>query len=197
MKKTGMLSVLLMALIFAGCIGRPAVTGTVPGEEDQSVVGLYKLRSLDPLQISLLGIPEEKMIETIIDEKGTITLPYIDTPVRATGMTTSELERKIQRIYTDGQIYRNITVNVSTSAKIYYMEGEVRKPQEYLLNRRITLLQAIAAASGYTEYANPKNVTITRNGQIMKFNTKELEKHPEWDVPVEAGDRIKVNRSVF
>jgi polysaccharide export outer membrane protein len=197
MKNTGIFLMLLTAFVLAGCASRPATMGTVPGEEDQSVVGLYQLRALDPLQISLLGIPEEKLIETIIDEKGTITLPYIDAPVQASGMTTSELERKIQRIYTDGQIYRNLTVNIATTAKIYYMEGEVRKPQEYLLNRRITLLQAIAAASGYTEYANPKNVTITRSGQIMKFNTKELEKHPEWDVPVEAGDRIKVNRSVF
>ncbi len=66
-----------------------------------------------------------------------------------------------------------------------------------MLNRRITLLQAIAAASGYTEYANKRNVTITRNGQIMRFNAKEIEKHPERDVPVEAGDRIKVHRSFY
>ena len=194
MKKAEIFLVLLMTLVLAGCISRPAV---IPGEEDLSVVGLYQLRSLDPLQISLLGIPEEKQIETIIDEKGTITLPYIDEPVVASGLTTSELERTIQRIYTDGKIYRNITVNIATTAKIYYMEGEVREPQEYPLNRRITLLQAIAAARGYTEYANRKNVIITRNGQIMKFNTKDLEKHPELDVLVEAGDRIKVNRSVF
>lgn len=184
-------------VFLGGCISRPAMTGVLPGEEDPSVVGLYQLRSLDPLTVGLLGIPEEKQIETVIDEKGTITLPYIETPVQASGLTTSELERKIQRIYTDGQIYRNITVNVATTAKTYYMEGEVRKPQEYPLSRRITLLQAIAAASGYTEYANKKNVTITRKGQIMKFNAKKLEEHPEWDVPVEAGDRIKVHRSVF
>ncbi len=192
MKKTGIFLMLLAVFVLTGCVGHPVA---VP--DDTSVVGLYQLRALDPLQISLLGIPSEKQIDTIIDEKGTITLPYIDTPVQAAGMTTSELERKIQSIYTDGKIYRNITVNIVTTAKIYYMEGEVRKPQEYLLNRRITLLQAIAAASGYTEYANPKNVTITRNGKIMKFNTVDLEKHPELDVPVEAGDRIKVNRSVF
>ena len=73
---------------------------------------MYQLRPLDALQISLLGIPTEKQIEAIIDEKGTITLPYVDEPIKASGMTTSELERKIQRIYTDGKIYRNITINV-------------------------------------------------------------------------------------
>lgn len=197
MKKTEIFLVLLMVLVLTGCSSRPVVMGTGPDEEGASAVGLYQLRPLDPLVVSLLGIPEEKQLETVIDEKGTITLPYIDEPVKASGLTTSELERKIQHIYTDGQIYRNITVNIVTKAKSYYMEGEVRQPQEYPLNRRITLLQAIAAASDYTEYANKRKVTITRNGQIMKFNAKEIEKHPEMDVPVEAGDRIKVHRSLL
>jgi polysaccharide export outer membrane protein len=163
----------------------------------EAVTGAYTLKPLDPLQISLLGIPEEKVLDVIIDEQGKITLPYIDAPIAAAGMTTSELERKIQRIYTEGQIYRSITVNVLTSAKMYYMEGEIRNPQEYPINRRITLLQAIAASGGYTEYANKKNVTITRNGQVIKVNAKELEEHPEQDIPVEAGDRIKVHRSFY
>jgi hypothetical protein len=36
---------------------------------------------------------------------------------------------------------------------------------------------------------------VTRNGQVIKFNAKEIEKHPEMDIPIEAGDRIKVRRS--
>ncbi|MFA7257334.1 MAG: polysaccharide biosynthesis/export family protein [Kiritimatiellales bacterium] len=197
MKKKGIIFTVLTILVLAGCSSRPPMIGGVPGEEDSSVVGLYQLRSLDPIQISLLGIPEEKQIDTVIDEKGNLSLPYIDEPVKASGLTTSELERKIQKIYTDGQIYRNITVNVLTSAKSYYMEGEVSRPQEYPLTRRITLLQAIAAASGYTDFANKKNVTITRDGQIIKVNARDIEKHPEWDIPIEAGDRINVHRSMF
>lgn len=196
MKKAGLLCILMMTFFFSGCSSRPS-TGAGSGKEDSILVGFYQLRSLDSLKVSLLGIPEEKIIETVIDEKGNITLPYIDEPVKASGFTTSELERKIQRIYTDGRIYRSITVNVLTSAKSYYMEGEVRRPQEYPLNRRITLLQAVAAASDYTEYANKKHITITRNGQVLKFNAKELEKYPELDPPIEAGDRIKVHRSMF
>jgi polysaccharide biosynthesis/export protein VpsN len=197
MKKAGIFFTVWMMLILAGCSSRPVIIGGVPGEEDSSVVGLYQLRSLDPIQISLLGIPEEKQLESVIDEKGNLSLPYIDEPVKASGLTTSELERKIQKIYIDGQIYRNITVNVLTSAKSYYMEGEVSRPQEYPLSRRITLLQAIAAASGYTDFANKKNVTITRNGKVIKVNAKDIEKHPDWDIPIEAGDRINVHRSMF
>ena len=196
MKKTGTVFALLFALVLAGCSG-PAVFDSGSDVEEGTLVGLYKLRALDPLSITLLGIPQEKQIDVVIDEKGNITLPYIREPVQAAGLTTSKLEREIQRIYTEGGIYRNITVNIQTFAKSYYMEGEVKSPQEYSLSRRITLLQAIAAASGYTEYANRKRVTITRNGQIITFSAEKLEKHPELDVPIEAGDRIKVHRSFF
>ncbi len=196
MKKTGNLFALLIILMLAGCFS-PSTMDISSGNEDAPLVGLYRLRALDPLVITLLGIPQEKQMETVIDERGNITIPYIEEPVPAAGLTTSELERKIQRIYTEGQIYRNITVNIRAHAKIYYVEGEVKRPQEYELNRRITLLQAIAAASGYTEYANKTKVTITRNGQVATYNAKKLEKHPELDVPVEAGDRIKVHRSFF
>jgi len=197
MKKTGLIFTLLLIFVLAGCFSPPIVDVESVEEDGGPMVGLYRLRALDPLVITLLGIPQEKQLDEVIDEQGNITLPYIKAPVPAAGLTTSELEREIQRIYTEEEIYRNITVNIQTHAKIYYVEGEVKRPQEYELNRRITLLQAIAAASGYTEYANKKNVTITRNGQIMRFNAKEIEKHPERDAPVEAGDRIKVHRSFY
>jgi len=196
MKKTGSLFALLLIFILAGCFS-PSGFDVSSEDENAPLVGLYRLRALDPLVITLLGIPQEKQLDAVIDEHGNITLPYIEEPVPASGLTTSELEREIQRIYTEGEIYREITVNIQTHAKIYYVEGEVKRPQEYVLNRRITLLQAIAAASGYTEYANKTKVTITRNGQVMKFNAKKIERHPELDVPVEAGDRIKVCRSIF
>ena len=196
MKKTEIIFLVLLGAMLTGCFS-PSAMDVAVVDENAPLVGLYRLRALDPLRIEMLGIPEEKALDTSIDERGNITIPYIFEPIRVAGMSTSELEREIQKIYTENEIYRNITINVQTLAKIYYLEGEVQRPQEYPLNRRITLLQAIAAASGYTEYANKKNVTITRNGKVTKFNAKDIEKHPELDVPIEAGDRIKVNRTFY
>ena len=185
----------LSALIFSGCF--------FTGRNNQSAssgqsVGLYRLRPQDPIQITLLGIPEEKGLEVIVDEYGRITLPYIDEPLKVDGMTTSELERFIQKRYIDGKIYRSITVNVLTSAKSYFIEGEIRRPQEYMLNRGITLLQAIAAAGGYTEYANKRNILVTRRGgEILKFDARYLERNPNKDILIQAGDRINVNRTFY
>jgi protein involved in polysaccharide export with SLBB domain len=55
-----------------------------------------------------------------------------------------------------------------------------------------TLLQAIAGARGYTPFANKKKVSILRHGKIYSYNAKDLEKHPEKDVKIKAGDVIKV-----
>ena len=194
MKKEFIFFTIIISFLM-GC-SSPVMIGEEP-EEATALVGLYTLTPMDPLLVTLLGIPEEKQIDTVIDEKGTITLPYIQEPIQAADLSTSQLEREIQRIYIEGGIYRSITVNIQTSAKTYYMEGEINRPQEYPLSRRITLLQAIAAASGYTEYANKKSIIITRRGTIIRANAKELEKHPELDIPIEAGDRIKVDRSFY
>jgi len=195
MKKTGVLTIFLMTLVLAGCLSLDHVEPVV--EDSDSLIGLYSLKPLDPLVITLLGIPTEKEIQTTVDEYGQITLPYINDPIEVVGLSTSALEREIQRIYTEGGIYRNITVNIQTTAKTYFMEGEVARPMEYPLNRRITLLQAIAAASGYTEYADKKDITIIRQGEIIKVNAKDIEKNPEKDIPIEAGDRIKVDRTFY
>jgi len=187
---------LWLMFVLTGCLST-SVVEDVSEEDGAPLVGLYKLRALDPVVITLLGIPQETALDAVIDEHGNITLPYVKEPVRAVGMTTSALEREIQRIYTEGEIYRNITVNIQTPSKVYYMEGEIERAQEYSLSQRITLLEAIAVAGGYTEYATPKKVTITRNGQVRVYNAKKIEKHPELDIPIEAGDRIKVYRSFF
>lgn len=192
MKKIGVFIVLLAAIVFSGCVETVSVMDSV--EDTNALVGLYKLKPLDPLYISFLGIPQEKQVETVIDEYGEITLPYLQEAVTAAGLTVSELEREIQRVYIEGDIYQTITINVQASSKSYFMEGEVMRPQEYPLNRRITLLQAIAAAGGTTEFAN-NAVVVTRGGENLELNMKKLRKNPELDIPIEAGDRIKVERS--
>lgn len=195
MKKYGAFFALLLAVIISGCAGPTIVTKSE--NESGALVGLYNLKPLDPLFVSLLGIPDEKQIQTVVDEYGQIKLPYIKKPVQASGLSISELERKIQDSYIEGGIYRNVTVNIQTSAKSYFMEGEVNQPTEYPLDRPITLLQAIAAAGGYTDFADKSDITITRSGKNIEVNTKKIERNPELDIPLEAGDRIKVDRTFY
>lgn len=157
----------------------------------------YRLRQGDPVIIYLRGIlPRDDEVQDIVDEKGFVTLPFIDD-VPAVGKTASELERDIQRTYIDRGIYRTVTVNVILPSQSFFVQGEVRAPQRYPLLTGVTIMQAIAAAGGYTEFADPKRVTLTRGGVVRTINMREIERDPKRDFMIESGDVIRVPRSIF
>ena len=158
------------------------------------------MKAGDPIVIYLRGIPgipggEQKM-EDIIDENGAINLPYLGS-IQAGGKTSTEVEQAIHKAYIDQQIYKYITVNVVVPSRSYYVRGEIRQPGRFPLMSRVTVIQAIAAAGGFTEFANPSKVEILRGDERIPVNAAVLERHPERDKEIEAGDVIIVQRSFF
>ncbi len=162
------------------------------------VVSGYRLQAGDPVYVYLRGIPEASDYEFVLPHDGYINLPYI-SPVQAIGLTTSELQRRIHDTYIGEQIYRQITVNVILPNQSYFVRGEVRQPGRFPLTSGMTLLRAIAAAGGYTEYARPSRVQIMRadDGSTEVHNARRLEQNPEQDVEIRARDVITVRRSIF
>lgn len=184
----------IMIFIVIGCVSKSAYVDkqTVEAHSDLEKIGAYKLQPLDPLFIRFSGVLDQIQLEPVIDENGQINLLHIDEPIQASGLTTSQLESKIENLYIEGEIYRNVSVNVTMTAKVFYVQGEVLQPGQFPLSSGTTLLQAIASARGYTAFANKRKVTITRQGKIYTYNLKMLEKDPSKDIKIEAGDVIKV-----
>ena len=151
----------------------------------------YKLKPSDPLIVRFSGINDQSVIELVIDEKGYIRLLHIE-PILAINLTATQLEKEIEQRYIEGEIYKNVSVNILMTAKAYYLQGEVIQSGQFELVSGTTLLQAIATARGYSPYANRKKVTVTRQGKITEYNMKEIEKDPSKDIIIEAGDVIKV-----
>ena len=193
------------SILVSGCVIQPvdspefgtsAAAGdhmlSSPSGSDNAISGAYVLKPLDPIYVRFSGVLEQQQLELVIDEKGEISLLHLKEPIKASGLTTSALEDKIEHRYMEGGIYKNISINVTMTAKIYYVQGEVNQPGQFQLMSGTTLLQAIAGARGYTPFANKKKVTVTRYGKIYTYNAKDLEKNPARDVKVEAGDVIKV-----
>ena len=160
----------------------------------------YHLKAGDPVVVYLRGIPGvpggEQSIEDIVDENGAINMPYVGA-IQAGGKTSTELEQTVQKAYIDQQIYRYITVNVVVPSRSYYVRGEIRQPGRFPLLSRVTIVQAIAAAGGFTDFANPSRVEILRGNQRIRVDVAEFEKHPERDKELESGDVIIVQRSFF
>ena len=156
----------------------------------------YRLRVGDSVEVHLRGIRESANYNYVIDDSGYIHLPYIP-PIRALGQTASQLQRRIRDTYIEEQIYRRITVNVILPMQHYFVRGEIRQPGRFPLTSGITITQAIAAAGGYTEYANPRRVEIIRGGETIEVNARDKEQNPELDREVKVGDVIIVRRSIF
>ena len=171
----------------------PGAIGTSTNGAPENSISAYTLKPNDPLYVRFSGVLElQAPMQMVIDERGEISLLHIEHPIVAAGLTTSQLEDKIERLYIDGGIYKTVSVNVTMTAKAYYVQGEVNSPGKFQLTSGTTLVQAIAEARGYTNFANKKKVTITRQGKIYEFNMKQIEKDPTLDVKIEAGDVIKV-----
>lgn len=137
----------------------------------------------------------EQQIENLVGEDGCIQLPYINN-INVLNMTATEAQEAVRRAYIDQQIYKQLTVNVVIPARSYYIRGEVRQPGRYPLVGTVTVLQAIAAAGGYTEFAS-YSVDIVRGERRISLNMRKVEKRSELDQVIEPGDIIVVNRSFF
>jgi len=151
------------------------------------------LKRGDRIVISLRGIPSREDIEDVIDDEGNITLPLIGT-VTIERRTTSEAERMIEKAYTEGKYYSKINVIVVAPDYEYFVRGEVQRPGRYPLAGDLTLLQIIAAAGGYTDFAKRAKIEIRRGGSVLECNANRIDKGRERDPLIKPGDIIMVPR---
>jgi len=166
-----------------------------PGPAVSTGGASYRLRPGDTIVIHLRTVQLEQF-EMIVDENGDVKLPFIGA-VRAAGLTGSELEDQIQRDYISKKIYRYLTVHVLVPTRGYFVTGEVRMPGRMPLVGSVSILQAIATAGGYTDFADPGSVQLIRGGKTTKINAKDIARNRQKDVEIESGDVIKVDRTWY
>ena len=135
------------------------------------------------------------MFQVKIKEDGTITLLQNQT-FSAAGKTRGDLEKEIRKCYVP-RFFKYMTVIIAreTQTLFYYLIGEVRAPARQVYVSRITVLKAIASAGGFTDFANKKDVKLTRlDGRKATINCIKALKDPSLDLEVYPGDTIYVPR---
>jgi len=176
--------------------GTPSRPGEVITEGLPSGGGAaYRLRPGDSVIVMLRTVQTEQH-EIVVDENGEIKLPFIGA-VKVAGHTAREVEDQITKLYLEGKIYRFITVNVLVPTRSYFVRGEVRNPGRFPLAGSVRLLQAIAAAGGFTDFADVTDIRLTRGDKTYRLNGRDIERNPEKDIEIEAGDTIVVKRSWY
>lgn len=159
-----------------------------------------ELRVGDSIEVKISGVPTEEQAQVNglyqISSDGTINLPYIN-PIRAAGISPSRLASNIQDAYRQGQIYQspNIVVSTQNVARFVNVGGDVRRPSRVPYTADLTLLNAINAAGGFTEYANQRRVQLLRDGTTTVVDIRAIRRDPTADIVLRPGDQIEVPRS--
>jgi polysaccharide export outer membrane protein len=154
------------------------------------------LRNGDRIAINLRGIPDPEEIQDIIDDRGYVNLPLIGE-IKLAGMATSVAEKMIERAYVKGGYYRKINVTVVTQDGEYFVRGEVKAVGRYPLSGDLTLLQAITAAGGYTDFAKITKIKIIRGKEVLVFDGKRIEQRKDTDPLVKPDDIVIIPRRLY
>lgn len=171
---------------------KPPVTAENAGSTDL-------LHSGDKITVILADIPNGPLIhDQTITEDGYITLHY-NVKIKADGRTKSDVQEDIRAEYVDRKkIYLRITVTVKSEERYFFVDGQVKTPNRYPYNGELTVLKAITAAGGFTDFAKKSKVQVIRvNGKTEIVNCDKAKDTPKLDLPIYPGDRIDVPRRYF
>jgi polysaccharide export outer membrane protein len=156
----------------------------------------YRLGPGDKLRIEVYKDPQLSQSVQVRPD-GKITLPLVGD-VEATGRTPIELRDMLTKSLKEYMNNPTVTVIVveAIASQVFVM-GEVSHPGSMQLHGPTTILQAIAMAGGFKEFANTKDVRVLRpnsNGsmQQLRFNYKDVLNGDAKPFYLRSGDTVIV-----
>jgi polysaccharide export outer membrane protein len=173
-------------------------------------------RNLPPAAPSTTLGPSDLFEVTVVGEKDlpkeyrvqpdcSIDFPYIDRVTEVCGLEPQQLVDKLKAtlkergILTSPQI--TLVVKQYASKKVSVI-GQVNKPGSVVWTDGLRLFDVISQSGGFTSIADSKNVVLVRRVSSGKtvtvtVNVDGIGDGTQPDIPVQAGDTIKVDSRVF
>ena len=141
------------------------LTTPVQAAQDDYVIG-----EGDVLEINVWKEPElTRTLKVRVD--GRISLPLLDD-VQAAGKSPVELKNSIEEALSEYIEGPEVTVIVQNQSGQYYLIGEVAGTGAYPLQKNLTVVQAIAQAGGFTEWADKDEILILRRDKGQEKRIK-------------------------
>jgi polysaccharide export outer membrane protein len=129
---------------------------------------------------------------------GKISLPLLNE-ISAAGVAPEELRLKLKQAASKFIEDPDVSVVVKEiKSRNVFITGMVARPATYSLNSDMTILQLIAVAGGFLEYAKRDQIIVTRkeNGhdQFFRFNYKDFieQKNVKQNITLKPGDTVVV-----
>lgn len=180
----------------------PSVPVAPPGSPAVSDTN-HRLAPGDTVDVKVFQEPDLDAKVTL-SKDGRASLPLVGEVMLAR-LTTTQAASAIAERYKDGYLKNpRVVVSIAEYARTRFtILGAVNKPGSYFFpsGERLTLLQVIGMAGGYTRAANPSKVTIQRGGnraRVIEVDAKKLARSSgAAGVWIEPDDIITVAESIF
>ncbi len=156
----------------------------------------YKLGPEDQLRISVWD-NKDLTLDLVVRPDGKISMPLIQDVV-AEGLTAVQLADEIKKKLSSFVVNPEVSVIVlQVNSPKYYMMGYITRPGTYPLRGEVSVLQALALAGGFTQFASPRSIKLIRNEsgrqEIRKINFYNLlEDGGKGNYILKPGDTIVV-----
>lgn len=155
----------------------------------------YRLANGDKLRVEVYR--DAQLSQSLqIRPDGKITLPLLGD-IAATGKTPTELRDSITaalREYITNPVVTVIVVE-STPGTVFVM-GEVNRPGTHMITGPVSILQVLAMAGGFKDFAHTKDIRVLRKSstgvRTLNFNYNEAIKSNAQSLILEPGDTVIV-----
>jgi protein involved in polysaccharide export with SLBB domain len=192
------LAAALLALTAACSRAHPGPPTNLPPPTPSTTVGPG-----DVFEVSVLGekdLPKEYRVQP----DGSVGFPYLDR-VKVAGLEPQQIEDLIKSELVARKIL--VTPQVTLVVKQYNSKrisiiGSVNKPGSLPWTEGMKLVDAISLSGGFTSLADANHVLLTRlvaGGKTVTatISVDDITDGKQADIPLQAGDTIKVDQRVF
>jgi polysaccharide export outer membrane protein len=189
----------LLAVALVACSGaRPGPPKNLPPAITRTTLGPG-----DKIEIEVVGekdLPKEFTVES----DGTIGFPYVPR-LSIENLEPQQVAEKLKEQLVLQKILQNpqLTLRVKEYAgKKVIVSGQVQKPQSLAWRGKLGLIEAISDCGWFTPMADTNHVILTRqaaDGRTVTviISVEAITEGQQPDIPLQAGDRIKVQASVL
>jgi polysaccharide export outer membrane protein len=157
----------------------------------------------DTFSVSILG-EKDLPSEFRIQPDGTVDFPYLDR-VTVAGLEPQEIEELIKKQLIERKILVNPQVTLIVkqyNSKKVSIIGAVAKPGVIPWSEGMKLIDAIWISGGLTPLADGDHVRLTRivgpkRTVTATINVDDITDGKLSDIPLQAGDTIKISQRIF
>lgn len=190
----------LLLLVVMFMLWLPVFSGELiaqSGTEDETVSGSFIIEANDILEIFVWKEPDLTR-SVLVRPDGFISFPLVQD-LKASGMTPLRLKLRLEELLQEYLTAPNVTVIVDQIRHYrIYVTGRVQSPSSFILEKPITVLQAISLAGGFQEFADQSEIKIVRSTadgyEYLDFNYEDVikGKNVDQNIFLDSGDVVVV-----